>query len=171
MPPSAPSFAELLAGCSRSAVHFEARDDYGTNERFEAWKAGHRNDWEDRSSWWLPFHSAISDAVARGVVIRRVRVVSEPVSDYIRWEHCTTRANVEAGEQVRWLPRRQASDLLIPMNDYWAFDSRVLRVHHFSGSGSIVEDEITDFPELVKLYSDAFETIWERAIPHDQYHI
>lgn len=30
--------------------------------------------------------------------------------------------NVKAGEEVRWLPRRQASDLALPGNDFWLFD-------------------------------------------------
>jgi hypothetical protein len=84
-------------------------------------------------------HSAIADAVSRGVVVRRARIISEPVSEYIRWEHYVTRANIEAGEQVRWLPRRLASDLSLPGNDFWAFDAERLRIHHFSGDGVIVE--------------------------------
>ncbi len=55
----------------------------------------------------------------RGVIIRRTRIVSEPVSEYIRWEHEITSANAEAGEDVRWLPPRRASDLLLPGNDFW----------------------------------------------------
>jgi hypothetical protein len=64
-----------------------------------------------------PFHQSVADAVARGVTVRRARVVSEPVGDYIRYEHACTAQNIAAGEDVRWLPRRLASDLLIPGND------------------------------------------------------
>jgi hypothetical protein len=55
MPPNVPSFAELLAGCSRSAVHLEMRDAYGTNDRLEAWRAGQRVNWADQATWWAPF--------------------------------------------------------------------------------------------------------------------
>ncbi|MCX4908841.1 DUF6879 family protein [Streptomyces sp. NBC_00878] len=166
-----PSFAELLGACQHSAVHLEIRDSYAPTPRFEAWQRGERVNWQDRASWWHPYDQLISDTVARGVVIRRARIVSEPVSEYIRWEHYVTHANVTAGEQVRWLPRRQATGLALPGNDFWAFDETLLRVHHFSGDGAVVEDEITDDPALVKLSVTAFESVWERAVPHADYQI
>ncbi|MDK1475751.1 hypothetical protein QNO07_20405 [Streptomyces sp. 549] len=171
MPSSVPSFAELLGQCVRSAVHLELRDSYAAADRFEAWKRGERINWEDLESWWHPYDQLIADTVARGVVIRRARVVSEPVSEYIRWEHYVTHANVTAGEQVRWLPRRRATTIPLPGNDFWLFDDKLLRVHHFSGGGVVVEDEITAAPEAVKLCAAAFETVWERAIPHHQYKV
>ncbi|MFD3952023.1 hypothetical protein C0Q59_09460 [Streptomyces albidoflavus] len=171
MPSSVLSFAELLGRCERSAVHLELRDSYAPTDRFEAWKRGERIDWQDRASWWHPYDQLIADTVARGVAIRRARVVSEPVSDYIRWEHYVTRANVMAGEEVRWLPRRRATSIALPGNDFWLFDDTLLRVHHFSGDGVVVEDEITSASEVVKLCSAAFEAVWERAVPHHLYEI
>ncbi len=47
----------------------------------------------------------------------------------------TAAVNIAAGEQVRWLPRRRAVDLCLPVNDYWLFDNRLLRLHYFSGDG------------------------------------
>ncbi|MGW5864883.1 DUF6879 family protein [Streptomyces sp. NPDC055239] len=171
MPSSVPSFAELLGRCERSAVHLELRDSYAASDRFEAWKRGERISWDDRESWWHPYDQLIADTVARGVVIRRARVISEPVSDYIRWEHYVTHANVTAGEEVRWLPRRLSTAIALPGNDFWLFDEALLRVHHFSGDGAVVEDEITADPEAVKLCSTAFEAVWERAIPHHRYKV
>ncbi|MFD5000775.1 DUF6879 family protein [Streptomyces buecherae] len=166
-----PSFAEILGNTERTANHLETRDTYFDNARFQAWRQGERVNWDDRGSWWRPFHDHIAEAVRRGVVIRRVRVVSEPVSEYIRWEHYVTRANIEAGEQVRWLPRRLASDLLLPGNDYWLFDDRLARIHHFAGDGSLVEDEMSDRGDLLKVLSAAFVAVWDRAIPHEEYEV
>ncbi|MFE7659694.1 DUF6879 family protein [Streptomyces celluloflavus] len=164
-----PEFGELLAGTQQSAVHLEMRDVYYRNPRFEAWKKGERTNWDDRASWWRPFHDEIADAVARGVSVRRARIVSEPVTEYIRWEHYQTQANVAAGEQIRWLPRRRATGLLLPANDFWIFDGRLMRVHHFSGDGDWSEKELRDDPEVVETSTAAFERIWARAIPHDEY--
>ncbi|MBN0043132.1 hypothetical protein JS756_03180 [Streptomyces actuosus] len=168
---SIPEFAELLADTNQSAVHLEMRDAYYSNPRFEAWQNGERIDWDDRPFWWRPFHQDIADAVARGVSVRRARVVSEPVTDYIRWEHYQTRANVEAGEQVRWLPRHRAWDLLLPGADLWIFDGRLMRVHHFSGAGEWISKELCDDPAVVDRHAAAFEQVWERAVPHDQYEV
>lgn len=169
--PSTPEFADLIAGCSASAVHLEMRDTYFSNSRFEAWQDGQRVDWADRASWWRPYHDSIADAVTRGVRVRRARVVSEPVTDYIRWEHYQTRANIEAGEEVRWLPRYHAVDLLLPPNDYWVFDDRLVRVHHFSGDGQWVGKELILDAQLTLRHLTAFEEVWEQAVPHHEYEV
>ncbi|WP_435173320.1 DUF6879 family protein [Actinacidiphila sp. bgisy145] len=166
-----PEFSDLIASATASAVHLETRDTYYSNPRFEAWQDGHRVDWAARASWWGPFHDTIAAAVARGVLVRRARVVSEPVSDYIRWEHYVTRANVEAGEDVRWLPRSQTTGMLLPGNDFWLFDRTLARVHHFAGDGAHVRDELADDPKLTAQLSNAFEQVWSQAVPHDEYKI
>jgi hypothetical protein len=73
--------------------------------------------------------------------------------------------------EVRWLPRRQASDLCLPGNDFWLFDGRLLRIHHFSGDGKVVEDELCDDPAVVAMCSAAFEAVWDRAVPHGSYQL
>ncbi|MGK5533199.1 DUF6879 family protein [Streptomyces sp. URMC 129] len=170
MSSSEPTFAALMAQCRTSAIHLETRDVYYSDEEFERWQQGHRINWDDRDSWWDPFFDWIADAVARGVEVRRARVVSEPVTAYIRWEHYVTTANVLAGEQVRWLPRRNATDLSLPGNDFWVFDDHMARIHHFSGDGDVVGYDFTNDQGLIAHCATAFEHIWERAIPHEDYH-
>jgi uncharacterized protein DUF6879 len=167
-----PAFAELLADCQRSAVHLEMRDAYAVDYEtsgFQAWQQGFRYDLDDRVSWWRPWLDLVAGAVARGVVMRRARIVSEPVSEYIRFEYDGTFTNVAAGEKVRWLPRRQASDLALPGNDFWVFDDRLVRFNHFTGEGASAGPSLSIDPAVVQLCSSAFEAVWERAIPHDEY--
>jgi hypothetical protein len=47
----------------------------------------------------------------------------------------------------------------------------LVRFGHFSGDGDFVAEERTEDPTVVQLCATAFETVWERAIPHDQYKI
>lgn len=174
MPPSVPSFSELMAGCRRSAVHLEMRDQYGVSaesDDFSIWLRTGQTDTNPDSEYWAPWVGLISQAVGRGVVARRARIVSEPVSAYIRYEHAGTVVNVAAGEQVRWLPRRRASDIALPGNDFWLFDDRVIRWNHFTGEGASASHEISEDPAAAKLCAEAFEAVWARAIPHDQYKI
>ncbi|MFE5863718.1 DUF6879 family protein [Streptomyces virginiae] len=42
--------------------------------------------------------------------------------------------NPHAGEQVRRLPRRQASDIALPGNDCWVFDGEMVLFNRFSGA-------------------------------------
>lgn len=169
-----PGFNELLAAAKRSAVHLELRDSYGVGDEaddFETWKRTGQRDLDPTSSYWTPWVDLVRSTVARGVVVRRARVVSEPVTDYIRYEHAGTVVNLRAGEQVRWLPRRQASDIALPGNDCWVFDGEIVLFNHFSGDGNWSEPgwEVRSEPALAGLASAAFEAVWARGIPHQKY--
>ncbi|MEU1286681.1 DUF6879 family protein [Kitasatospora sp. NPDC005856] len=169
---AAPTLEELLRGCQTSALHLELRDGYMRDDpMFLRWQAGHRYDQGDRGSWWSPWLELVSEVTRRGVDVRRARVVSEPVSEYVRFEHDVTFRNLASGEQVRWLPRRQATDLALPGNDFWLIDGRLAMIHHFSGEGDFLDDEVTTNPAVVKLCSSAFEAVWERATPHELYRL
>lgn len=172
--PSVPSFVELIDSAERSAVHLEMRDVYAVEDekaKIEAWRSGLRFDPADRDSWWRPWLDLIARTVERGVVVRRARIVSEPVSEYIRYEHSGTFTNVAAGELVRWLPRRNTSGLCLPANDFWLIDERLVRWNHFDGNGVDTEPEMSDDPAIAKLCASAFEAVWERGIPHAEYEI
>ncbi|WP_409473113.1 DUF6879 family protein [Streptomyces sp. HC307] len=174
MSQSVPSFTELLDGARESAVHLEMRDAYGVAseaDAFARWKETGAVDDDPESPYWAPWTQLIRRTVARGVAVRRARIVSEPVSDYIRYEHAGTVVNVAAGEQVRWLPRRQASDIALPGNDFWLIDRRLIRWNHFTGDGASAGGEISHAPAAARLCADAFEAVWARAIPHDEYKI
>jgi len=166
-----PPFGELILTTTTSAVHLEMRDSYTPSDPdYLAWRAGTPvsailgNDAHRR------WQSIVRTHVARGVAFRRARIVSEPITDYIRYEcEIADGNNVAPGEQVRWLPRRQASDLCLPGNDFWLFDDKLVRLHHFTGEGEILEDELSDDPAVVRLCASAFEAVWERAIPHAEY--
>ncbi|MEU5051294.1 DUF6879 family protein [Streptomyces sp. NPDC021096] len=172
MPQNAPRFAELLAAAQESAFHLEMRDSYGVTSEasdFERWRATGERDVDPASDYWAPWVDLIKQTVARGVIVRRARVVSEPVSEYIRYEHAGTAVNVLAGEQVRWLPRRNASELALPGNDYWIFDGRVVQFNHFTGDGASAGAWTTYAPAVARMCADAFEAVWDRAVPHEKY--
>ena len=144
------------------------RDSYAPDEQFAAWKAGVPRPVPAYPAWY----DLVYGHTARGVRFRRARIVSEPVSDYIRFEHeATAGLNVAAGEDVRWLPRRRASNLCVPGNDFWLFDDRLIRFHHFDGDGHVVEDELCDDPAVIRRGSAAFEAVWKRAVPHADYQL
>jgi hypothetical protein len=172
---STPSaFTELLDSAEHSAVHLEMRDAYGVSSEegdFARWQATGELDLDPASDYWSWWVELIRRTVARGVVVRRARIVSEPVSAYIRYEHAGTVVNIGAGELVRWLPRRRASDIALPGNDFWLFDGRLVNWNHFTGDGASAGGEVTDDPAAAKLCASAFEAVWSRAVPHDAYEI
>ncbi|HEX3963231.1 MAG TPA: hypothetical protein VHZ03_42460 [Trebonia sp.] len=166
----APSFSELLRGCDQAAVHLEMRDAYTPGDPwFGAWQAGDREEFQRRLE--RPWLDLVREVTGCGVQVRRVRVVSEPVSDYVAFEHATTASNVAAGEQVRWLPRRKAGGLLLPANDCWVFDRRLVRFAFFAGDGALVTTELCDDPAMAGRCTAAFMAAWERAVPHEEYQL
>jgi hypothetical protein len=99
-----PLFSELIAATTTSAVHLEMRDAYTPDDqRFLDWLAGKPLSEPVNPAWY----ELVRVHAARGVQFRRARIVSEPLADFIRFEHAITPSvNIAAGEQVRWLPRR-----------------------------------------------------------------
>lgn len=161
-------FDELFRDCQRTAVHLEMRDTYMQSDpAFVDWNAGKTIDPAERWADWL---SLVAESTSRGVEVRRARVVSTPVSKYIRFEYDVTDGlNIAAGELVRWLSRRNATDIPFPGNDFWLFDSKLVLINHFDGDSENMELELSESPELAQLCEAAFEAVWERATPHAEF--
>ncbi|MEV8376187.1 DUF6879 family protein [Kribbella sp. NPDC056861] len=164
------SFDELLARCTRSALKLEFRDQYMTGDPgYVAWQSG---DVDQAVTEYAGWTATARDAVERGIQMKRVRIVSEPVSEYIAFEHAmTAQVNGAAGEQIRWVPRHRVSDLAVPGNDVWIFDDSVLQFCLFAGDGRFVGNEVSTDSEVLKLCISAFEAAWQRGIDHDQYDV
>jgi hypothetical protein len=107
--------------------------------------------------------------VEAGKVIRRARIVSEPMSVYMRWIWETAYQNVVAGEELRWLPRKRASVMALPGNDFWIFDDRTVLFNYFTGDGDWVGQELVTDGGAARLCGAAFDTVWNAAIPHGEY--
>lgn len=122
---------------ARRVYRLETLDHYDApNERepYAAFRAGARVDPAWREGW-----KRITRAIrASGRDMARVHVVTEPVSDYIRfmlWHGYP--ANVEAGEDVRILGRAPARDAGLPDLDYWLFDDDLVGVLVYDGAGAV----------------------------------
>ncbi|MFJ1590164.1 DUF6879 family protein [Kitasatospora albolonga] len=129
---------------------------------FAECRAGFRHDPADRMSWWQPWLDLIAETVGHSVVMRRARTASEPVSEYIRYEHSCTFTNIATGEQVQWLPRRRVSEIALPGNNFWLFDDRLVRWNHFPGDGP-PRPKAHHPSACGKLRGEAFMALWDRG--------
>ena len=161
----------LIAGFQREALHLEMRDVYAAadHSRFRRWLAGQAFTLEAEAEWWRPWREMMGRHQAAGKTLRRLRIVSEPVTDYIKFEWLDAAELVKAGEDVRWLPRQRTSALLLPGNDLWCFDGQTVVFTHFSGNGEVQGYELTTDPTLVAGCAAAFEKAWSIAVPHGEY--
>ncbi len=161
-------FEELLASFDRDVIHLEMRDAYGTAvelPHMARWAAGEPDDLE----WLQDWCAALRRHVRAGKSIRRARIVSEPLSDYQRWSYSIAYPMVEAGEDIRWVPRRLVSSVALPGNDYYLFDDRLAVFLLYSGTGLAAGRLSSAAPAVIRLCRSSFEAAWKLSVPHREY--
>ncbi|GAA1555275.1 hypothetical protein GCM10009789_05900 [Kribbella sancticallisti] len=159
---------DLTSGFRHSAIHLETRDAYGTETELPymaKWAAGEPDD----LSWLQEWCEKIRGHLDSGRSVRRAKIVSEPLSDYQRWAHAVIGPMVDAGEDIRWVPRQTVSAVCIPGNDYYLFDDERVVFLHYAGSGLNTTFTTTTDPAVVEMCSAAFEKVWALSVPHSDY--
>jgi hypothetical protein len=106
-----------------------------------------------------------------GRTMQRVHVVTEPLSDYIRFELTGYAPNVEAGEDVRVISVREGepwpADL--PHYDYWLFDSHELYDQHYDADGMWLGTEPVGDPERIVDACHWRDAALHQAVPWKDY--
>jgi hypothetical protein len=159
---------KALALCSKRAFHLEQRDAYNVaaeDEPFGRWLRGEPDDYAWHQDWLHFLHQA----TAADVAIQRVRLTSSPQTDYIRWGLCVSPLNIEAGEDIRYLPRHLADDITLPEEDYWLLDDHTLILSVFSADGRTGGFAREPSPELLRQCLVVRDQVWDRAIPYARY--
>ena len=155
-------FAEQF---TETAFRLELRDDYlapNEAEPLRVFLAGHTPD----PAWREPWKRFVRSALAAGKSLARVHVVTEPLSDYLNFElTCAYPANVEAGEDVRILPRHLAALLDLPERDYWLLDDRRAALMAYDDVGTWRSVHILDDPDQVAPYRRGRDFATRHALP------
>lgn len=162
---------QLFESFAHDAFHLELRDDYSVpveDGPYERWLRGEPDDEE----WYASWSALMARVTGAGRTVRRVRVVTEPHSQYIQWEHSLTWSNVQSGENIRWLPRHLLpTGLHLPVegNDWWLFDDKLLAVGHFDADGRVLGSELMEAPSAVVECVRVRDLLWGIATPHNLY--
>ncbi|MDX6739207.1 DUF6879 family protein [Actinocorallia sp. A-T 12471] len=152
---------------ARDIRKLELRDGYGIDDPlFEAWRSG---DQETLDRFAAEIRAEIEAETEAGVKTRRIKVVSEPLSEYHRFILAISEPLVEAGEDIRWLPRARASMLLLPGNDFFVLDDKTVIFNVLGGDDQHVDVQVSSDPEIVDLCVASFEAAWKRSIPYHEY--
>lgn len=162
-------FDTLLRTFERYSDHLETRDAYGTAVELPylaRWAAGEPDD----LAWLDDWCRTLRQHVGLGKSVRRARIVSEPLSDYQRWSYSVADPMVEAGEDIRWVPRASVSSVAIPGNDFYLFDDRLVVFLLYAGNGLASDRVSSTDPADVELCRSAFDAVWKLATPHRDYH-
>jgi hypothetical protein len=162
-------FRALFRSSARSsAFHLELKEAYGVVEEDEPYGrflAGG----DDDNTWRTGYFELIRDVTARGVAVRRLRLVTEPLNDYARFLLHITPGNIAAGEDVRYLARAGAEGIAFPAEDCWLFDQTTLVLPLYRPDGRADGFYVQDDPALARRYRIACEQAWARAIPYADY--
>lgn len=160
-------YPDLLRSCAREAFHLEVRDSYGVAVETAPLQRFLSGEQDFDLEWFRPWQSIVEEVTSRGVGVRRVRVVSEPLTDYHRWSLTVTPENIRAGEDIRYLPRHVAEQ--VPAEDFWLLDDERVAFHTRDPEGRGLGVAVTTEAWIVGYCVEIKRHMWEQAIPFDDY--
>ena len=160
---SGDAFEALFTSFQKTAFRLETRESYYEKDEMSAFlsegpdavPAGFLDEW----------YALIRSHVKAGRQVRRVRVVSEPHSDYTKFGLWLAKRNVAAGEDIRYLPRPRAQALGLPNIDYWLIDSNRMYLVHFADDDSLLGAEHIEDPDRIRQAQEWRDIAWQHAIP------
>jgi hypothetical protein len=156
------------AFASKRAFHLEQRDMYNVaseDEPFGRWLRHEPDDY----AWHADWLNFLRQATTAGVAVQRVRLASVPHSDYIRWGLDISPLNIEAGEDIRYLPRHRTAGIELPDEDFWLLDDDQLILSVFSPDGRTGSFARETSPELLRQCLVVRDQVWDRAVPYTHY--
>ncbi|MBV9314072.1 MAG: hypothetical protein JO100_10100 [Pseudonocardia sp.] len=130
------AFQDAFESAQRSIFRLETLQYYAGDPNFDRFVAG--QSWQDTDSkpHWVDL---VSRRVSQGVAMQRVHVITEPWSDYVRFELTWSYPlNVSAGEDVRIITAPTPWE----GPDFWMFDDQRVWVMLYSEEG--VLDRVED---------------------------
>ena len=146
VPPGSVDWPGLFGRFEHTCFRLETRQRYeepGEAGPLRSFLAGQEPATYPAKEAWL---AVVRAGVAAGKVLQRVHVVSEPLTDYLRFEiGWSYQLNAGAGEDIR-ISRAAAA---LPADDYWLFDSRALARLHYDDDGALTGVELTADPAVV----------------------
>jgi hypothetical protein len=102
-----------------------------------------------------PWPQLVRGATQTGRTMQRVRVVSHPLTDYLRFELSLFPRSVEAGEDVRVAVLDDHPELQVCEHDFWSFDDQVVVVLEYDNTGRFlgtrIEQDLIHYRQLREL--------------------
>jgi hypothetical protein len=156
-----------LVNSARTILKLELRDNYAADaELFAAYRAG---DTATVRAAYQRLREEFTTDTANGLLFRRVRIVSTPLSSYQQMALDWSSYTVEGGDQLRWLPRRLVSQVPLPGNECSVLDDEAVIFLVFDSADECVETQVSRDPGVVKFCRDTFEALWSMSIPHAEF--
>jgi len=155
--------ADFVLGYEHTAFRLETRERYNEPEEVEPLRRFLIG--EPDYAWNEEWAAMMRQRTAAGQHMGRVRIVSEPHSDYTRFGLDLARINVAAGEDIRYLPRAMAKGLDLPDHDFWLIDSSRLAILRFGEDDMLLGAEVPTNPAIIGQHCYWRDVAWHYAVP------
>lgn len=158
----------MFSEFKHTAWRLETRRGYATDRRsakWERWKAGADIAAEPFDAW----RENVQRQTAAGKRFERVRLVDEPLTEGQAFLLASGLGNVAAGEDIRNLPRAEATRLGLPDFDFWLFDSRTLVRFVFDEDDTTLGVVVSEDPAEVATACQARDAAWHHAVATAEY--
>lgn len=163
-------FDRLLDSATARAFHLETRDEYLAADEGDSLATFLADETSDPGGgWFAQWTDQVRRMVDRGVRVQRARIVSEPHTGYTRYLLALAQHNVDAGEDVRYLPRADADRSDANAEDFWLLDERAVVFSVFDGRGFWCGGAATSVPAIVQYAVEVRDRVWSAAIPYLEY--
>jgi hypothetical protein len=146
-------YGDLLSRAAE-AFRFEARDSYAIGEERTEYAAFLKGvpRMPDQVGWWKQYLDQVAERARQGRERSRVRVLADPPTDYQRWLLWADPWYAEAGEDIRYLPRRKAREIGLPDSDWWLLDDKRAVTLAFDDDGHVARRTLVAEPSLIARY-------------------
>ncbi|QUQ71169.1 DUF6879 family protein [Kutzneria sp. CA-103260] len=120
-------------------------------------------------AWFADWPERIAEHAKQGKRYSRVRVLTNPLTDYLRWQlGIITAPAISAGEDIRVMPADVAARLPLRTADFWMFDNERVAVLEFE-HGAVTGAQLLDDPRAVEPFHAIRATAWDHAVRFEEY--
>lgn len=160
-------FAELFQTFSKYAFRYECQADYREPYEVEPWRK-FRDGEPDDLQWMTPWLDGVRAATAAGKRYQRVRVVPDPLTDYLVWEMHIAHVNADAGEDIRVMSEEDRALHGLPDHDFWLFDDERVALMHYDENRTFVGAELTVDEHTLAEAQSVRSSAWKFSRPFTQ---
>ncbi len=126
---------ECLSSAKQSLFRFEFLQEFSSSDEFsyfQEYKATGKVEVHSLMQGWWDFIESKRD---EGVTLQRVRLVREPLTDYVRWELEIHKQSSDYGDNICVLKEEKINSILKELGDFWIIDDHTVLKMQYSAQG------------------------------------
>lgn len=162
------NFDKNWRSAKKSIFRLEGRAEYRLpedQENFAKWKKG-ETDLSADKEW----QKSLKNAKTKGIAVQRVRVVQNPLPDYIKFQINVWQKNhTKSVEELFFLNDDDYKEIIAGLGfnpkDFWLFDDEKLLILNFGTAGQFTGEILIADQGMAKRYSDLKIKLLQRSTP------